>query len=349
MSEEPILLEVEGLGKVFAAGNALNRRPVHAVADVSFRIARGRVTVIVGESGSGKSTVARLIARLIEPTAGVVRFQGEAYVAKVRRRELSRLRRRVQMIFQDPFGSLNPHHSVGYHLVRPLKNYGKARAGAGVRGRVLQALEAVGLTPGEDYIDKYPHELSGGQRQRVVIARALIVEPLLLLADEPTSMLDVSIRMGILNLMRQLRRDRGLSFLFITHDLASARYVGDDLLVMYAGQLVEGGPADDVVERPAHPYTRLLLSAVPDVVHNPFASDRAPTGEPPNLAQLPTGCHFHPRCPQVMEVCKRVAPRRVELGGGHFAACHLNDMDYAARQDGTIAQEAGNGASRRKG
>jgi peptide/nickel transport system ATP-binding protein len=322
MAQAQPLLEVEHLRKTFEVRAGLKARPVHAVADVSFAVARGRVTAIVGESGSGKSTVARLIARLIAPTGGTIRFAGREYGTKLSRSELRDLRRDVQMIFQDPFGTLNPSYSIGYHLTRPLMNYRLCRTAGEARERAQAALESVGLTPGGDYIDKYPHELSGGQRQRVVIARALIVGPKLILADEPTSMLDVSIRMGILNLLRGLQRERELALLFITHDLASARYLGDDLLVMYAGELVEGGPSDAVVTAPQHPYTRLLLSAVPDVERGTLLDGETAAGEPPNLAELPEGCRFHPRCPLAMAVCRRERPRRVAAGGGHWAACH---------------------------
>ncbi|WP_217994658.1 ABC transporter ATP-binding protein [Alicyclobacillus kakegawensis] len=322
MAETPALLEVEHLQKTFEVRAGLRTRKLHAVTDVSFTVSDGRATVIVGESGCGKSTVVRLIARLLTPTGGTIRFGGSSYGGRLRRRELLRLRSEVQMIFQDPFGSLNSSHSIGYHLSRPLFNYRKCRTASEARERALQTLESVGLTPAGDYIDKYPHELSGGQRQRVVIARALIVEPKLILADEPTSMLDVSIRMDILNLMRKLQRERGLAFLFITHDLASARYIGDDLLVMYAGELVEGGPVDDVVSAPAHPYTQLLLSAVPDVERNTMLEGETAPGEPPNLSQLPPGCRFHPRCPLAMDVCRKEAPKRVQVGENHWAACH---------------------------
>jgi peptide/nickel transport system ATP-binding protein len=322
VAETPALLEVEHLQKTFEVRAGIRTLKLHAVTDVSFTVSDGRVTVIVGESGCGKSTIVRLIARLLTPTSGTIRFGGKSYGGRLRRRELLRLRSEVQMIFQDPFGSLNPSYTIGYHLSRPLFNYRKCRTAGEARERALQTLESVGLTPAVDYIDKYPHELSGGQRQRVVIARALIVEPKLILADEPTSMLDVSIRMDILNLMRKLQRERNLAFLFITHDLASARYIGDDLLVMYAGELVEGGPVDDVVSTPAHPYTRLLLSAVPDVERNLMLEGETAPGEPPDLSQLPTGCRFHPRCPLATDVCRREAPKRVQVGANHWAACH---------------------------
>jgi peptide/nickel transport system ATP-binding protein len=324
-STQETLLEVLHLSKTFTAGNAVRRQYVQAVNDVSFSIGQGKVTVIVGESGSGKSTVARLIARLIDPTSGTIRFGSDTFGVKMGRRQKLRLRSRVQMIFQDPFGSLNPFYTIGAHLVRPLKNFGQYRGMASAHDRMRQVLDSVGLTPADTYIHKYPHELSGGQRQRVVIARALMIQPALILADEPTSMLDVSIRIGILNLMKKLQQEHQLSYLFITHDLASARYLGDDLLVMYAGSLVEGGTADDVVTEPAHPYTRLLLSAVPDPANPHAAEGSTYGGEPPNLSQLPQGCTFHPRCPFAMDVCRTNVPGRTELGGGHWVTCHLHE------------------------
>lgn len=316
------LLKVESLQKVFESRTGLHTKRVHAVSNVSFSLAKGQVTAIVGESGSGKSTVARLISRLITPTRGTVHFNGKVYGAKLRKRELLDLRSQVQMVFQDPFGSLNPSKTVGYHLVRPLINYRKCKNKSDAVARALETLELVGLTPAVDYIDKFPHELSGGQLQRVVIARALIVEPKLILADEPTSMLDVSIRMGILNLMRSLQRDRGLALLFITHDLASARYLSDHLFVMYAGEMVEGGPADEVVSNPQHPYTRLLLSAVPDVANHSLLDGEMARGEPPDLSAPPSGCRFSPRCPIAMDICRHKVPNRVAIDSDHWAACH---------------------------
>ena len=265
-------LEVEGLTKHFPAGNGLlrGRSYVHAVDDVSFALRPGTITALVGESGSGKSTVARMLARLYEPTAGRVVFEGKD-IAGEGHRAVHRYRAQVQMIFQDPFGSLNPVKTVRHHIARPLRIHGRVGRGD-INTRVNELLETVGLTPGEKYAVKYPHELSGGQRQRVAIARALAVEPTVLLADEPTSMLDVSIRVGVLNLMLDLKERERLAFLYVTHDLASARYVADTVLVMYAGQIVEQGPAERVLQNPLHPYTRLLLASVPD----PSATDRTP-------------------------------------------------------------------------
>jgi peptide/nickel transport system ATP-binding protein len=247
-------LEVQGLSKDFGR--------LRAVDDVSFTLRPGTITALVGESGSGKSTVARLLSRLYTPSAGTILFRGEDVSRIRRRRALLAYRSEVQMIFQDPFASLNPVKKVQHHLERPLRIHrlvSKAQADT----RVRELLRTVGLVPPDEIAQKYPHQLSGGQRQRVAIARALAVGPAVVLADEPISMLDVSIRVGLLNLMADLKRDLGIAFLYITHDIASARYVADEVLVMYAGQIVEQGPTDAVLQNPLHQYTQLLLSAVP--------------------------------------------------------------------------------------
>jgi len=248
-------IEVQGLAKQFRGG-------IRAVDDVTFTLREGTITALVGESGSGKSTVARMLARLYEPTAGSVLFDGADALRVRRRRDVLRYRSQVQMIFQDPFGSLNPVKTVRHHLERPLRIHKIVHADR-VDERVQELLRTVGLVPPAEIAEKFPHELSGGQRQRVAIARALAVEPRVLVADEPISMLDVSIRIGILNLLLELKEERQLAFLYITHDLASARYVADDVLVMYRGRIVEQGPTDAVLHDPRHAYTRLLLSAVP--------------------------------------------------------------------------------------
>jgi peptide/nickel transport system ATP-binding protein len=244
-------LEVRALTKNF--------KKLRAVDDVSFTLRTGTITALVGESGSGKSTVARVLARLHDATSGSVFYEGKDVLA---RREVRRYRSRVQMIFQDPFDSLNPVRTIRHHLERPLRIHSVVRK-RDVTPRTHELLRTVGLVPPEKFAAKYPHELSGGQRQRVAIARALAVNPSVILADEPISMLDVSIRIGILNLMLQLKHELGIAFLYITHDIASARYVADEVLVMYLGQIVEQGPTDSVLLEPLHAYTRLLLSAVP--------------------------------------------------------------------------------------
>jgi peptide/nickel transport system ATP-binding protein len=258
-------LEVQSLSKEFAVrgGTFLGKHMLRAVEDVSFTLQPGRVTALVGESGSGKSTVARLLSRLYEPTAGKIVYAGEDISHKHSRRALLQYRSQVQMIFQDPFASLNPVKKIEHHIARPLQIH-ELCPRRQVRGRVRELLQTVGLVPPDEVAEKYPHQLSGGQRQRVAIARALAVEPSVILADEPISMLDVSIRVGILNLILKLKREFDIAFLYITHDIASARYVADEVIVMYRGRVVEHGPTDNVLLDPQHAYTKLLLSAVPN-------------------------------------------------------------------------------------
>jgi peptide/nickel transport system ATP-binding protein len=316
-------LEVRSLSKRFAIGSALRRAQVHAVDDVSFELQPGRVTALVGESGSGKSTVARLLARLYDPTAGAVFFEGSDVSRVRRRRDVLRYRSQVQMIFQDPFGSLNPAKTVRHHLERPLRIH-RIVARTEIDDRVHELLRTVGLVPPEDIAAKYPHELSGGQRQRVAIARALAVEPKVVLADEPISMLDVSIRIGILNLMLRLKEERRIAFLYVTHDLASARYIADDILVMYAGQVVERGPIEQVLAEPLHPYTRLLLAAVPDPATKLQAQRiEVRQGRASAAVDPPDGCRFVTRCPLAIDVCSRVTPPLVEARPAQSARCHV--------------------------
>ena len=326
-------LEVEGLTKYFRVGNALiDRSRVHAVDDVSFALRPGTITALVGESGSGKSTVARLLARLYVPTSGRVLFDGSDIAKTRRRRAVVRYRSQVQMIFQDPFGSLNPAKTVRHHLARPLRIHHVVPRDR-VDERVHRLLDMVGLVPPERIASKYPHELSGGQRQRVAIARALAVEPRIVVADEPISMLDVSIRIGILNLMLDLKEQHDLAFLYVTHDLASARYVGDDVLVMYAGQIVEQGPVEQVLSEPLHPYTMLLLASVPD----PAVGHRAPIEVRKGLAASAVdpqaGCRFVNRCPIAIDVCSRITPPLVEARMRQSARCHVTAPSPDIREE----------------
>jgi len=313
------LLEVRGIRKSYAPRGFFARgRRLVAAQDIAFQIDRGQAVALVGESGSGKSTVARLLVRLEPPDRGEVRLDGEDVLARQPHRVPLSYRRRVQMVFQDPFGSLNPVHTVAHHLVRPLLRHHRASPGD-ARARALELLRTVGLDPAEEFIDRHPYELSGGQRQRVAIARTLAVEPDLLIADEPTSMLDVSIRMGILNLLVQLKRERQLAILLITHDLASARYLADRILVLYQGRIVEDGPSGALVEAPAHPYTRALLGAIADTAE----TARAPRRPVEKITGAPAmGCPFAPRCPDVFDVCRtnEPAPRLVD---GRHVRCHL--------------------------
>jgi peptide/nickel transport system ATP-binding protein len=316
-------LEVQRLTKRFPIGSALRRSRVHAVDDVSFELRPGTVTALVGESGSGKSTVARLLARLHDPTSGAVLFEGTNVAGVRRRRHVLRYRSQVQIIFQDPFDSLNPVKTIRHHLERPLRIH-RVVSSADVEERVHELLRTVGLVPAQEIADKYPHELSGGQRQRVAIARALAVEPKVVLADEPISMLDVSIRIGILNLMLRLKEEHGIAFLFVTHDLASARYVADDILVMYAGQIVERGPVERVLEAPLHPYTRLLLAAVPDPAKKLQAEwIEVRKGRASAAVDPADGCRFVTRCPLAIDVCSRVTPPLVEARPAQAARCHV--------------------------
>jgi peptide/nickel transport system ATP-binding protein len=318
-------LEVRHLEKRFAAdARFVGRRSyVHAVDDVSFTLRPGTITALVGESGSGKSTVARLLARLYAPTAGSVIYRGKDVARDRSRRSVLRYRSQVQMIFQDPFGSLNPVKTIRHHLERPLRIHGIVERDE-IENQVHELLRTVGLVPPGHVADKYPHELSGGQRQRVAIARTLAVEPVVLLADEPTSMLDVSIRIGILNLMLKLKEERDIAFLYVTHDLASARYLADDILVMYAGQIVEQGPIERVLADPLHPYTRLLLSAAADPeagVETKRIEVRK--GLASAAVDPPDGCRFVGRCPLAIDVCSRVTPALVEARPEQSARCHV--------------------------
>ena len=327
-------LEVRNLTKQFPAGNGLlgRRSKVHAVDDVTFALRPGTITALVGESGSGKSTVARLLARLYAPTSGSVLFEGHDVTQSRRREDVLRYRSEVQMIFQDPFGSLNPVKTIRHHLARPLRIHGLAGR-AQVDERSEELLTIVGLVPPGRYLDKYPHELSGGQRQRVAIARALAVDPSVVVADEPTSMLDVSIRIGILNLMLDLKEQKDLAFLYVTHDLASARYVADNMLVMYAGQIVEQGPTERVLRDPLHPYTQLLIDSVPDpgaVAHERIEIRKGLAAAAVDPAP---GCRFADRCPLRVEVCKQVTPELVLARAGHNARCHVTAPSPAIREE----------------
>jgi peptide/nickel transport system ATP-binding protein len=263
MADETVL-RAKGLVKHFNTGSALSHTVVKAVQGVDVDLYPGKVTALVGESGSGKSTVTRMLAQEYDPTEGRIYFRGEDNTRLRGRRALLNYRGDVQMIFQDPFSSLNPAHKIGYHLRRPLQIHGIVSGRTALRERERDLLERVSLSPAEEFINKYPHQLSGGQRQRVAIARALAVEPVVILADEPISMLDVSIRMGVLNLMAKLRDEEQIAFLYVTHDLASARYFADETLVMYQGEIVERGPSEAIITDPQHKYTRTLLAAVPD-------------------------------------------------------------------------------------
>ncbi|GCE22662.1 ABC transporter ATP-binding protein [Dictyobacter kobayashii] len=322
------ILEAVNLQKYFPVNQNNPFAPkqyVHAVEDATLALYPGHATALVGESGSGKTTIARMLARIYDPTGGTMRFQNEDLKLSRSSSSLRSYRRHVQMVFQDPFGSLNPVHNIRYHLSRPLRIFGHARSRKEVDEQVLALLNRVSLTPAEQFIEKFPHQLSGGQRQRVAIARALVAQPEVLLADEPVSMLDVSIRLDILNLLLRLKDEEHIALLFITHDIASARYFAEDTLVMYAGQVVEGGPSDEIIQTPKHPYTQLLLSAAPDPqsVREKGKNKLPARGEIPSLIKPPSGCRFHPRCPHAMPICKERVPGRTDLGNGHWTNCFL--------------------------
>ena len=318
------LLSVRGLGKTFTVGQRGSKRTLAAVRDVTFDVHAGEAVALVGESGSGKSTTARLIARLQPPSAGEIWFQGQDILRAEPRHPSLAYRSRVQMIFQDPYASLNPFHTIAYHLARPLRRHGKARTRAELDAQVSRLLETVGLTPAADFARKRPHQASGGQRQRVALARALAADPDLILADEPTSMLDVSIRIDLLNLLRALTDRRRMGLLFITHDLGAARYVADRILVMYAGLIVESGPSETLLDAPRHPYTQLLVAAVPtpDAPLAPGTGDAA-AGVSARRATRGTGCPFADRCPSVMDRCATELPAAREVGREHLVRCHL--------------------------
>jgi peptide/nickel transport system ATP-binding protein len=330
------VLEGRNLTKYFwvkqGKGLLARRLPVHAVDNVSVRLDAGKVTALVGESGAGKTTVGRLLAKIIKPDKGQILLDGRPAPTGRPRSYAAQ----VQMVFQDPFASLNPVHRIRHDLARPLSIHHMANGN--MDAAVADLLRRVSLKPPDGFIDKFPHELSGGQRQRVSIARALAVRPRVLIADEPVSMLDVSIRLGVLNLLADLRDKERLAILYVTHDIASARYLADTIVVMYAGQVVEAAPSVRLTDNPAHPYTQLLLSAAPDPdrAEPPHLAGR---GAPPSLLAPPSGCRFHPRCPFAMDICKRQMPPDITVSSGHIAACwlHVNPSDRAKSENGLAA------------
>lgn len=321
------ILEVRDLVMRFPVGRKLRPQYLHAVNGVSFEVRAQEIVALVGESGCGKSTTARIIVRLLKPSGGKIFFDGVDILEAEPRSASREFRRRVQMIFQDPFGSLSPNHSIGFQLERPIIIHKRAKGREAVRQKVFEVLETVGLEASDEMCRKFPFELSGGQRQRVAIARALAVEPELILADEPVSMLDVSVRMGILNLMVDLKEKKGISILYITHDLASARYIADRTMVMYAGYIVESGESVELMDNPQHPYTKLLISAVPNPYADPGSRKFQARGEIPSLIDPPPGCPFAPRCPQVMDICREVMPEKSTLGKDRWLRCHLFPPD----------------------
>lgn len=338
--DREVILEARGVTKHFPVRGKKGTSVVRAVEDIDLQLHRGEIVAMVGESGSGKTTVARLLSLYYPTSGGEILLDGTP-VEHVTGRRAKEYYAKVQLLFQDPFASLNSLKSIRHVLGRALKIHGRARTAKQVEEKVLELLDRVNLSPPEQYIDKYPHELSGGQRQRIVIARALAVEPEVMLGDEPISMLDVSIRLDVLNLLKRLRDEEGLALLYITHDIASARYIADRINVMYAGQMIEGGGSEEVIHDPQHPYTRLLLDSSPDPGRGLDGDQQSlfdevgDLGEPPSLITPPQGCRFNPRCPFAMEICTQKAPEPVEVTPGHWAKCwlHQEDKAHLLRQD----------------
>ncbi len=319
MSNSKVILSINSLSKNYELGSAFSRGKdvVHAVEDINLEIVEGETLGIVGESGCGKSTLGRMIVRLEEPTTGEIIFEGED-LAKLSNKNLRSVRKRLQMIFQDPYASLNPRRQIGKIVEEPLRIHG---VGKQEREKIAKdLLRRVGLDL-EAY-EKYPHEFSGGQRQRIVIARALALNPRLVVADEPVSALDVSIQAQVLNLFKDLQKEFNLTYIFIAHDLGVVRHVSDRIAVMYLGKLVELAPADDLYDAPAHPYTKALLSANPRMNSDDTSERIILKGDIPNPINRPSGCVFNPRCPKVQEICKSESPALIQIGN-RKVACHF--------------------------
>ncbi|HXW43199.1 MAG TPA: ABC transporter ATP-binding protein, partial [Streptosporangiaceae bacterium] len=321
-TSEP-LLRTEGLTKHFRIGGGLRRKTLHAVDDVNVEIGSQQIVALAGESGSGKSTIARLLAGIYQPTAGEIYFGGRPLSQRKSRADMLAYRSDVPMVFQDPFSSINPVFRISHGVLRSLKLHRPELSASQRQAECERVFDIVGLAPAGEVMTRFPHELSGGQRQRVGFAQALAMRPKLILADEPVSMLDVSIRIGLLNLMKQLRDEQGVSILYITHDIASARYVADRLIVMYAGQIAEQGPVEDVLASPRHPYTQLLVSAVPDPKAELKIGAETDRGEPPRVINPEPGCRFRWRCPVAVQDCATITPPLLPLLPGHDAACHV--------------------------
>ena len=319
--EEPIL-SMSHVDMDFALGGSLlNPAHLRAVSDVSLRLYPGHALALVGESGSGKSTCARILSRLYKQTNGTIAYQGED-VDGFSKAQRAAYRRDVQMIFQDPFSSLNPTRTVGYHLERAIRLHHPGLGRRGVRELIEFLLTQVGLVPASGFIDRRPHEISGGQRQRVAIARALSVEPAVILADEPTSMLDVSVRLEILNILADQKEQRKLATLYITHDIATARYFAEETAVLYAGCLVEQGPSTTITEAPQHPYTKLLIQSVPNPAHKISGTRSRQSQDIPLRTPDSMGCPFVSRCPSATAICGEKTPAPTEISGDHFVRCH---------------------------
>jgi oligopeptide/dipeptide ABC transporter ATP-binding protein len=333
------LVEVEHL-KVFfpiKEGIIIDREVarVHAVNDVTLSVAEGETLGLVGESGCGKTTISRTIMRLIDSTEGTIHFRGDD-ITKAGRRKMEPLRREMQMVFQDPFASLNPRKRVVQTIGQPLRLHGTPRGE--VEDRVRHLLRLVGLHP--EHLNRFPHEFSGGQRQRIGVARALALEPRLIVLDEPVSALDVSVQAQIINLLEDLQKEFGLTYLFVAHDLSVVRHVSDRIAVMYLGKLMEVSPAEELYTKPIHPYTSALLAAIPipDPERNRQRERIVVSGEPPNPINPPSGCVFHPRCPRATEICREAEPPLVRYPNGHLAACH-HPLNVSAEEVGAATKD----------
>lgn len=349
--QSDVLLDVRGLVKHFPLRRSFKetlrgeRPAVRAVDGVDFFVRRGEIFGLVGESGCGKTTTGRALLRLDEPTAGQVIFDGQD-IMQLSAKDMQRLRRRMQIVFQDPYDSMNPNMDVFRIVSEPLRIQGLAGDADEVEQRVIQALEDVELTPAQEYMHRFPKELSGGQRQRVAIARTLVLDPDFIVADEPVSMLDVSIRGEILKILMRLVRERALSLVFITHDLALARHFCDRVAVMYLGRIVEYADSDALVNKPHHPYTQALMRAVlsPDPTQKHIFTGLK--GEIPNPSNPPAGCRLHPRCPLATDQCRAEAPELVEQAPNHWAACHhiQRSLEYLHDQRRSSADAAATSA-----
>src|SRR6056297_1510730 len=326
------IIEVKNLVKNFSVHSGLldilvgrKKKYVHAVSNVTFDIKKQEVLGLAGESGSGKSTIGRLILKLIDKTSGEIKYKGED-ISKLSMSELNKLRDKIQIVFQDPVASLNPRMSVGDSIIDPLiihNKYDRKKR----KEYALDLMEKVGLSPAKVLYDKYPHQLSGGQSQRVVLARALITNPDFIVADEPIAAADVSIRALILELMKKLKNEFNLTYLFITHDLATAKYLCDRIAILYLGKLIEIGSKDQVFSTPLHPYTKALLEAVPVPDPDHRRKEPLPKGEIPDAINPPSGCYYHPRCNYAMDKCSKMEPKFFEVEKGHKVACFLVEQN----------------------
>lgn len=327
VSDRQVTLEAKDLTIDFAKAKSSIFGPrsyLRALNRLNFKMYGHHCLAVVGESGCGKSTSARIATKIHKATSGSISYKGRNIDDIVSSQELRDYRRDVQMVFQDPFGSLNPLHTIRYHLERPLKIYFNITNRSEMEDRLEVILTQVGLTPAKDVLEKFPHQLSGGQRQRVFLGKTLAIGAHVILADEPTSMLDVSIRIGVLNLMNQMKQDMGKSFMYITHDIATARYIAEDTMVLYCGHMVEWGNTEEITQNPQHPYTQLLLAAVPDPSRS--IHDKLPTHrslETPMWSPESKGCPYAARCPQAQAACTEFLPETKEIAPDHFIRCHL--------------------------